>query len=101
MNILLKQHLRIIIWLLSCVFVYTSGAVLLDYLFSVAIPPEVLLFLLSICLAFDTWKRFLFWSQRTDYLSPSEISSTGAKIFLTVIPIEIFLAILCICSMFA
>lgn len=100
MDELLRRHLRIFKWLLICVGVYTAVAIFSDHFFATSIPAEILLILLSVCLASDISQRVLFWSKRGDFLTSYEISSRRAKAFLAAIPAEIFLVFLFIYAMF-
>lgn len=96
-----KKHISIGFWTLGVLVAYVCTAWLVNRLFKVIIPPQILLVAVSACMAVDVYMRITFWKKRDEFLTAEEVKSNEAKIFLMVIPAEILFVLLCIGSVFA
>lgn len=100
MDKMTKRHVRVVFWGLSVIVTYVFTAWLIDYLFGILIPSQILLIAISGCMAVDAYSRIRFWKNRDEFLTTEELNSVKMSIFLLPIPAEVLFALLCIGSAF-
>lgn len=94
MNLLTKLHCKIMI-VAPSIFIGGIAIVLfVEKYLGLVIPTWIIVLITLVYFLVDAIMRISFWRKRDLLLTPEEIASHAAKIFLAVIPIEISFGLL-------